>query len=106
MHTALVTFIEEAGNPFERDFYPSEQVLPLSNAIFKSHQGCDSIFLAIGHGGRTSFFLNFCSWVRTTINFLTIFSTQTVTSICSQPTAEKGQALVGQNEVTFTRQPP
>jgi len=78
----------------------------LSNVTFKPHEGCDSIFLALGHGGRTSFFLNFCSGVRTTINFLTIFSTQTVMSSCSQPTAEKSQALVGQNEVTLTQQPP
>ncbi len=37
--------------------------------IFKSQQDCGTIILALGHGGKTSFCLIFCSGVLTTINF-------------------------------------
>jgi len=37
--------------------------------VFKSEQNCGTIILPLGHGGRTSFPLIFCSGVLTTLLF-------------------------------------
>ena len=70
--TAMRAFLSSFNRCLHYHLLLSSPDLPHS-VIFKSKQDCGTIFLALGHGGKTSFRSTFCSRVLTTIDFVDNF---------------------------------